>query len=140
MGDVISIRRQGDNDIYRIFDARGPILPDDLDDKIKTAAARALGKKTPQGDGAFRSACLIVVCLSLLGIVVAQRIQYASVSAPQATVASAAQAGVPLPFAAAKTPQNDVHWRQSEQSWSSHIEQLELELAREKTDFGHAFP
>ncbi|OED43642.1 hypothetical protein AB833_03300 [Chromatiales bacterium (ex Bugula neritina AB1)] len=132
MGEVISIHRHGDNDIYRIFDTRGPAMPDDLDEKIKDAAIRATGGSEGPGTNPFRSAFVVIVVLSLLSVIVVQRFHYKPVSTAT-IVAGFAQTSMDT------GEPRTVPWRQSKVVWLNHISGMEAELLREKVAFAEEY-
>lgn len=66
MGDVISISRVSDVDIFAEFDSQCPSIPEDIDFRIPRSARKAVDKPGSQNDQSlFRKHCAIVVLLSL---------------------------------------------------------------------------
>lgn len=67
MGEVISISRVSDIDIFSQFDDQCPQIPEDVDALIPRSAHKAVHKTAPVEIGhSFRNHCIIVVVLALL--------------------------------------------------------------------------
>lgn len=66
MGEVISISRVSDIDIFSEFDSQCPSIPEDIDQRIPRSARKAVTRSGALNDqNVFRKHCAIVVALSL---------------------------------------------------------------------------
>ena len=61
MGEVISIKRSTDDDLYALFNEACPEVPAALDEKIQYAAIRAIGgSHEHSAQLSFKTVCLVV--------------------------------------------------------------------------------
>ena len=134
MGEVISISRVSDLDIFSEFDAQCPEIPEDIDKIISHSAENAVGKPNyPQHTGSFRVACIAVVLSSLVAL------------AGVKFVASQLTGN----FSGSKygdiSATGKKEWRESRESWESYITHLEndprvVHLQIEREMFQQQYP
>lgn len=112
MGEVISITRVSDVDIFSQFDAQCPGIPEEINTRIPRSARKAVMKTPYQtGEHNFRNHCAVVVVLSL-AVLIAVKF---------ATGAITQQAGYsPLQISLQNTA-----FRESQATWLAHIQSLE---------------
>ena len=112
MGDVISISRVSDVDIFSEFDAQCPAIPDNIDSRIPHSARKAVGNRPLDRDhNLFRKHCAIVVALSVCGLLIVKGVSGAISS----------QSGMRgLDF-----QQSSTDHRVSQSSWLAYIRKLE---------------
>lgn len=133
MGEVISISRASDLDIFSEFDAQCPTIPEEVDTAIRACALNAVAPYTSATKPAsFRAACGVVVLVSLAALVVVK-----GLTSRMATTTSVAHYGL------SDTAQGE--WRKTRESWQAYISQLEkdpvfVHLQREKKLFQQQYP
>jgi hypothetical protein len=112
MGDVISISRVSDVDIFSEFDAQCPDIPENIDSRIPRSARKAVDKGVLDRDhNLFRKHCAIVVALSVCGLLIVKVV----------SGAIAAQSGMrSVDFEHSATDH-----RLSQSSWAAYIRKLE---------------
>ncbi len=132
MGDVISISRVSDVDIFAEFDAQCPTIPDDIDSRIPRSARKAVDGRGAQGDQTlFRKHCAIVVVLSLCILAI---VKFVSGSI-------ATQLGMQYrDFESSNTSH-----RQSQAAWAGYISTMEQDayyqrVVKEKQLYQQRFP
>jgi len=68
MGEVVSFAKARQNDIFSMFDAACPLLPDETNREVVETAERSVGDKKSFGPDSFRAACLLIAVVSLCGL------------------------------------------------------------------------
>jgi len=151
MGDVISIKRAGDDDLSALFLNACPEVPASVDEKVQLAATRALsGGHAPVSGPSFKLVCIAVVGACLIGLALVKGVttrwnnavdSAAVYSAQSNTLNTEAVIGAALP--ASTTSENS--WRRSRGAWAEYIARLERDpfyqyVQREKMQFEARFP
>lgn len=132
MGDVISISRVSDSDIFSEFDSQCPSIPEDIDQRIPRSARKAVVRSSASYDqNVFRKHCAIVVALSLCVLFVVKFVS--------GTVSS--QLGMQY-----RDLEGDVaKHRASQRAWAAYIQTMETDpyyqrLIREKQLYARQYP
>lgn len=68
MGDVVSFAKAGQTDIFSMFDAACPSLPEETNREVVETAQRSVGATNTNKPATTRAACLVIVALSAIGI------------------------------------------------------------------------
>ena len=131
MGEVVSIRRTTDDDLFDFFNASCPSVPVELDEKIRHSASRAVqGQEIVNvGRPSFRTACLLIASVSLVGIILVRGVsaRWNDAVESAASYSSSANNVVNSPELAAAQPVIAAtdSWRRSRSAWAEYIEKLE---------------
>lgn len=134
MGEVISISRVSDLDIFSEFDALCPAIPQALDDEIRQSAENAVDKKQPnEKPGSFRAACVAVVLLSLVALAGVKFVAGQVADKYSSSRYGDVQANM------------SKNWRKSRESWQAYITHLQndplmIHLQAEQKSFQQQFP
>ncbi len=119
MGDVISISRVSDVDIFSRFDAQCPQIPAEIDNRIPNSARKAVVKSTQSDEHYhFRNHCIVVVVLSF---VVLAGVKYVANIMAQSSAADGAI-----------TERGDTSYRDKQASWLEQIKLMELDPAYQR--------
>ncbi len=135
MGEVISISRVSDLDIFSEFDAQCPSIPQDIDGLIRQSAESAVDQQQFKGTtGAFKTACVAVVVLSLVAL--------AGVKFVASNVAGNYSASRYGEFT---TSTRSTDWRESREAWQTYINYLQndpriIHLQTEQKLFKQQYP
>ncbi len=161
MGEVISIRRSTDDDLYTLFSQTCPEVPAEVDEKVQLAASRALGGNQVQSSQpSFKTVCLVVAGACLIGITlvrgVTDRWNNAVDSAARYSVQSSnlnkeAVLGAALPLDngppdnSSLVNNSENSWRRSRGAWAEYIARLERDpfyqyVLQEKMRFEAQYP
>ncbi len=132
MGDVISISRVNDIDIFSEFDSQCPSIPEDIDQRIPRSARKAVTRPGALNDqGVFRKHCAIVVALSLSVLFIVK------------FVSGAVSSQMDLQY---RDFEGDVAThRTSQTAWAEYIETMESDpyyqrVIREKQLYSRQYP
>ena len=68
MGNVVSIAKARQTDVFSMFDSGCPALPEQTDLQIMQAAAKSADQQKAESPAAFRIACFAICGVSLIGI------------------------------------------------------------------------
>ncbi len=151
MGEVISIRRSTDDDLYTLFSDTCPEVPDAVDEKVHLAATRALGGSVDNpSQPSFKTVCLVVVGACLIGVAlvrgVTDRWNIAVDSAAKYSVqASSLNKEAVLSAALPLDNSSEKSWRRSRDAWAEYIARLERDpfyqhVRQEKLHFEARYP
>ena len=151
MGEVISIRRSSDDDLYELFSQACPEVPDAVDEKIQLAAVQALsGSQGRYYQPSFKTVCLVVVSACLVGAAlvrgVTNRWNVAVDSAGMYSVQSNNLNSEAIMGAALPADNSSVKsWRRSRGAWAEYIARLERDpfyqyVQQEKMRFEARYP
>jgi len=119
MGDVISISRVSDVDIFSQFDGQCPEIPAEIDARIPRSARKALEKSVyHEVENNFRNHCVLVVVASLLVLA----------GVKLTTNAITARVGLHQPQAELLS----TDYRNSQSEWAAQIQRLESDPAYQR--------
>lgn len=108
MGDVISLTRVTDVDIFSEFDAQCPSIPESIDLAIPRSAGKAIGKAEAGAEKkGYRTHSFLLIALSLLVLFTVKLIVGA------------------MPSQSVDLTSTNTSYRQSQETWLSFIETLE---------------
>lgn len=114
MGEVISISRVSDLDIFSEFDSQCPSIPHEIDVLVRQSAEKAVDKRNhSEKPASFRAACVAVVVLSLIAL------------AGVKFVASQVPGNYSSGRYADATANMSKNWRESRESWQAYITHLQ---------------
>jgi hypothetical protein len=158
MGEVVSFAKASQSDVFSMFDDACPALPEDTDREMIVTATRTVGDKSKLQSTRFRSACVVIGALSVLGVLLTV-VATGGLTSGRQGVHSA-----PLNFSSdlvvtdeftldhsSNTVSNDLvsngepAWRHSREAWLAHIAALENDptyrrVVREKRLFALTYP
>ena len=151
MGEVISIKRSTDDDLYALFNEACPEVPAAIDEKIQHAAIRAIGgSHEHSAQLSFKTVCLVVAGACLIGVAlvrgVSDRWNHAVDSAAMYSVQSN-NLNNELVLGAALPPESsgEKSWRRSRGAWAEYVARLERDpfyqyVQQEKMRFEARYP
>ncbi len=164
MGEVISIGRSNDDDLFGHFEKACPKVPTDIDETISQSAARALGGETESYKPSFRNVCLGVAGVCCVGILLAHNftkrwntaVDTAAMSTVTTDFAISNKVAQKLPAqaeglqpaqlaAAIPAVDSDKSWHRTRAAWVEYITRLESDpfyqyVEREKRRFKARYP
>lgn len=69
MGDIVNIKRSGDDDLFELFQQSCTEVPTDVDEKVQLAASRAIGNTHSTGyPPSLKTLCVLIAGVCLLGV------------------------------------------------------------------------
>ena len=151
MGEVVSIRRTTDDDLFDFFNASCPKVPVELDEKVKRSAGRAVqGQEIVNvGRPSFRTACLLVASVSLIGLMLVRgvSVRWNDAVESAASYANSTSSTANQPQLAAAQPVSSTvdSWRRNKSAWAAYIETLESDpfyqhVLSERRKFKERYP
>jgi len=160
MGEVVSIAKAKQTDIFSMFDSGCPALPEITDEAVIHSASRSVARVEVKKPGASRVACLVIGGVSLIGIALSyltaetstNRDLTSSVAGHSLLTADSALIGsfssdliVTEEFTLNTQVLDERAWRLSREAWLAHIAALERDPAyqqilREKRLFAMTYP
>ena len=118
MGDVISISRVSDVDIFSQFKAECPEIPEEIDNRIPKSARKAVAHQPPATRShQFRNHCVFVVVLSIL---VLAAVKFISSAVAEQVSFNRFESGV-----GGIGSEVDTTYRNNRDAWLVHIKTLE---------------
>ena len=151
MGEVISIRRSTDDDLYALFNESCPAVPDAVDEKVHFAATRALGGNLDHpSQPSFKTVCIVVAGACLIGVALVRGVtdrwnnavdSAAKYSVQASSLNEEAVLGAALPM----DNSSEKSWRRSRGAWAEYIARLERDpfyqhVRQEKLRFEARYP
>ncbi len=131
MGEVISISRVSDVDIFSQFDAHCPSIPEEIDSRIPRSARKAVDNNIRSDrPHHFRNHCVILVVLS---VVVLAAVKLASSAIARQTTTGQAEIA-----------QSNTDFRHHKDTWQAQIKSMEnhpayLRVIEEKRLFAQQY-
>lgn len=145
MGEVVSLAKARQADVFSMFDAACPSLPEETNRDVIETAERSVGAATAGSSVKFRTACLLIAILSTVGLAAS------FLGAPDTQgqlvrdLNFSSNLVVTDEFIIAPAHADDPAWRQSREAWLAHIAKLEnhpyfQQVLREKRLFSLTYP
>lgn len=145
MGEVVSFAKARQADIFSMFDSACPALSEDTCRDVMETAERSVDAQKPGNSVSFRTACLLIAVLSVIGVAAS----FIGGVGKQGQLAGdlnfSADLVVTEEFTIAPAQADDPAWRHSREAWLAHIAALEnnpyyQQVVREKRLFSLTYP
>lgn len=166
MGEVVSIAKARQTDIFSMFDAACPSLPEEASREVIETALRSVGGAKSDKTTSFRAACIVIAVISLFGLALSYFNSFpvqqrASMGGEVSTQNQGRQAMLEMQYAVdgafssnlveteeftlGQGQSDNPAWRHSRESWLAEISSLEShpyyqQVVREKRLFSLAHP
>lgn len=159
MGEVVSFAKASQSDVFSMFDDACPALPEDTDREMIVTATRSVGDKNKLQSTRFRSACVVIGALSILGVLLTVVATGGLTSGGQGTNSATLNFSSDLVVTDEFTLDHSGNsgssnlganngepaWRHTREAWLAHIATLENDptyrrVLREKRLFALTYP
>jgi hypothetical protein len=145
MGEVVSFAKARQADIFSMFDSACPALAEETNRDVLETAERSVDAQKPRKSVSFRTACLLIASLSVIGVATSYLSGVGKRGQLAADLNFSADLVVTEEFTLAPAQADDPEWRQSREAWLAHIAALEnnpyyQQVMREKRLFSLTYP